>query len=86
MHVTPLPGHERATILSLLTSSFKSKGFRREKHAPAGSSTTEVSELDGIQLLWDAGVTGESEIVGVGDTGLDVRSCFFFGESRPHIK
>ncbi len=27
---------------------------------------------------WDAGLDGAAEIVGVGDTGLDVKSCFFW--------
>jgi len=28
--------------------------------------------------FWDAGLDGAGEIVGVGDTGLDVKSCFFW--------
>lgn len=37
--------------------------------------------------LWEAGLTGTGELVGVGDTGLDVWSCYFFGETamRPGL-
>ncbi len=27
--------------------------------------------------LWDAGIRGERQVVGIGDSGIDVRSCFF---------
>ncbi len=35
------------------------------------------SGVDGHTPLWDLGLDGEGEIVGVADTGVDDRSCFF---------
>lgn len=32
--------------------------------------------------VWDHGIRGENQILGVGDTGVDVDSCFFYDESR----
>ena len=32
----------------------------------------------GYRPMYDRGLTGAGQIVGVGDSGLDVRSCFFY--------
>eukprot|EP00756_Hemistasia_phaeocysticola_P047772 Hpha_TRINITY_DN22234_c0_g1::TRINITY_DN22234_c0_g1_i1::g.167281::m.167281 len=37
---------------------------------------------DGSHPLWDQGLTGEGELVLVGDTGLDSDMCFFRDENR----
>ena len=37
----------------------------------------------GYMPYYEAGLHGEEQIVGVGDTGLDYRSCYFFDESNP---
>eukprot|EP00287_Rhodomonas_sp_CCMP768_P026058 CAMPEP_0202829982 /NCGR_PEP_ID=MMETSP1389-20130828/15861_1 /ASSEMBLY_ACC=CAM_ASM_000865 /TAXON_ID=302021 /ORGANISM="Rhodomonas sp., Strain CCMP768" /LENGTH=1038 /DNA_ID=CAMNT_0049503575 /DNA_START=13 /DNA_END=3129 /DNA_ORIENTATION=- len=31
-----------------------------------------------MSTLWDAGLDGEGQVIGCGDTGIDVDSCFFF--------
>jgi subtilisin family serine protease len=36
-----------------------------------------VDETDVSRPIWDMGITGHGEIVGVADTGLDYDSCFF---------
>jgi len=36
--------------------------------------------------LWDLGLTGEGELIGVADTGLDDESCFFFDSARGRIE
>lgn len=37
----------------------------------------------GSTWLWDHGLTGEGEVVGVVDTGLDLSSCFFHDSMHP---
>ena len=37
----------------------------------------------GSTWLWDHGLTGEGEVIGVADTGLDVKSCFFHDSEHP---
>ena len=36
----------------------------------------------GLRPLWQAGLLGRGQLVGVGDTGLDYRSCFFADEQE----
>jgi subtilisin family serine protease len=33
-------------------------------------------------VVWDAGITGANQVVGVGDTGVDRRSCFLSGAGK----
>ena len=33
--------------------------------------------------FWDAGLRGEGEVVGVADSGIDMRSCMFRDDSHP---
>ncbi|KAL0485823.1 ABC transporter-peptidase tagC, partial [Acrasis kona] len=33
--------------------------------------------------LWDRGITGANQIIGVGDTGVDYYHCFFYDEQNP---
>jgi hypothetical protein len=45
------------------------------------SGSTNLDGVTGTPIgttpVWDAGIHGEDEIVGVGDSGLDVGHCFF---------
>ena len=45
------------------------------------SSANAGSAYDDATPVWDMGVTGVGEIVGVADTGLDTASCFFSDSS-----
>eukprot|EP00624_Nannochloropsis_granulata_P006923 evm.model.NODE_5473_length_17566_cov_15.304053.1 len=36
--------------------------------------------------LWDLGLTGEGELIGVADTGLDDESCFFYDSARGRVE
>lgn len=42
----------------------------------SGSEIGQPSMPD-VQYLWSKGLTGEGEVVGVGDTGIDYNTCFF---------
>ena len=35
--------------------------------------------------IWDRGIHGEGEIIGCGDTGIDVDSCFFWDDTQNEI-
>jgi hypothetical protein len=48
-------------------------------HNIQGSWIVQSGE-QGSYPLWDAGLRGETEVVGVADSGLDMRSCFFSEE------
>ncbi len=32
----------------------------------------------GLHPIWEAGIRGEGQIVGIGDSGVDVDSCYFY--------
>eukprot|EP00191_Tetraselmis_sp_GSL018_P024176 CAMPEP_0177623490 /NCGR_PEP_ID=MMETSP0419_2-20121207/28931_1 /TAXON_ID=582737 /ORGANISM="Tetraselmis sp., Strain GSL018" /LENGTH=1602 /DNA_ID=CAMNT_0019124047 /DNA_START=163 /DNA_END=4968 /DNA_ORIENTATION=- len=38
-----------------------------------------------IRPLWDAGLTGAGQIASMGDSGVDVRSCFFYDPDVPFV-
>jgi hypothetical protein len=38
-----------------------------------------------VQTVWDAGITGRGQIIGVADSGLDVTSYFFNDASNPVV-
>lgn len=38
---------------------------------------------DVLPALWKAGITGKGQVVGVGDSGLDVDSCYFSDAGEP---
>lgn len=38
-----------------------------------------------VNILNEAGLNGENEILGVSDTGLDVNSCYYYDENVPFI-
>lgn len=42
----------------------------------SGSEIGQPSMPD-VQYLWSKGLTGEGEVIGVGDTGIDYNTCFF---------
>ena len=46
-----------------------------------GEGAVVASESEATPL-WNAGISGEGQIVGVGDTGADRRNCFLSGESK----
>ncbi|EKU23240.1 subtilisin-like serine peptidase [Nannochloropsis gaditana CCMP526] len=47
------------------------------------STSLGVDGKRGSTWLWDQGLTGEGEVVGLADTGLDVASCFFHDSEHP---
>lgn len=42
-----------------------------------------LRELLGIDPFWAAGLSGDGQVIGIGDTGLDVNSCFFHDPDYP---
>ncbi|MBN1592320.1 MAG: S8 family serine peptidase, partial [Candidatus Coatesbacteria bacterium] len=40
------------------------------------------SNVQGSCTVWNHGIHGENQIIGVGDTGVDADSCFFFDSAR----
>ena len=63
--------------------------FNRFAHAlqqsGAASMTTAAGTAGalGDTPLWDAGLHGEGEVVGIGDSGLDHDSCYFYDPANP---
>jgi subtilisin family serine protease len=61
----------------------------RFAHAVQQSGGTAATLEDGTSAtagdtpLWDAGLHGEGEVVGVGDSGLDHMSCYFYDAAQP---
>jgi hypothetical protein len=53
----------------------------------SGTNSTELGPggRKGSTWLWDHGLTGEGEVIGVADTGLDVNSCFFHDSEHPVV-
>ena len=39
----------------------------------------------GHMPLYNAGITGETQIIGIGDSGLDYNSCYFYDENTTVI-
>jgi hypothetical protein len=35
--------------------------------------------------LWDLGLTGKGEVIGVSDTGLDDEGCYFYDKKRGRV-
>lgn len=33
--------------------------------------------------LWDRGINGDGQVIGVGDTGCDYYHCFFYDDKQP---
>jgi hypothetical protein len=40
----------------------------------------------GMHPLWAAGLKGQGQVVGVGDSGVDMDSCFFFDPKVGHFR
>ncbi|MCD6327495.1 S8 family serine peptidase [bacterium] len=40
------------------------------------------TNIENACKLWDYGIHGEGQIIGVGDTGVDADSCFFYDQSQ----
>ncbi len=43
--------------------------------------TATVGSASGFAPYFDAGLTGQGQVVGIADTGLDVTSCYFADQS-----
>eukprot|EP01132_Coremiostelium_polycephalum_P009172 gene9172-11241_t len=41
------------------------------------------SEAQTSTRVWDAGLRGQDEIIGCGDTGIDMNHCFFYDSANP---
>ena len=62
------------------------QGGYADGESPCAPCARTLSECPSCRLsdhtpVWDMGLRGEAEIVGVGDTGIDVDSCFFWDSS-----
>ena len=58
-----------------------------EKHyemkiSNAYSRYTTQSGIQGSSPIWDAGLTGNNQVIGISDTGIDMKSCFFYDSSE----
>ncbi len=49
----------------------------------AGSSSPSAAVSSRLIFRAKTGLTGNGEVVGCGDTGLDVDSCFFWDSQQP---
>lgn len=47
------------------------------------ATSTMQDPVTGKHTVWENGITGEGQIVAVGDTGVDFDSCFFRDDSTP---
>ncbi|GJP30633.1 hypothetical protein CLOM_g4168 [Closterium sp. NIES-68] len=47
------------------------------------SGNEQRSEFGAARPLWRAGITGSGQIVGIGDSGIDMQSCFFRDDTVP---
>ena len=59
----------RSRLHNWRASSIIQSGKRNPREAP--------DESFALHPIWAAGIRGEGQIVGVGDSGVDVDSCFF---------
>ena len=39
------------------------------------------SDVAGVRYFFDAGITGDGQVVGMSDTGLDTDNCYFAGNT-----
>lgn len=62
--------------------NWRASGIIQSGRVPPREDGVESSE---IHPIWSAGIRGEGQIVGCGDSGIDVDSCFFF-DSRVNFK
>jgi subtilisin family serine protease len=48
--------------------------------SPLAARVSEPSEAgaQGLHPIWEAGLRGEGQIVGIGDSGVDMDSCYFY--------
>ncbi|CAI5487895.1 unnamed protein product [Closterium sp. Naga37s-1] len=59
-------------------------GFRSPGSGSGGDgSEQQRSEFGVARPLWSAGITGVGQIVGIGDSGIDMQSCFFRDDAVP---
>ena len=63
-----------------------SNRFAHALQQSGGTAATVAGGASGVagdSPLWDAGLHGEGEVVGVGDSGLDHMSCYFYDAANP---
>lgn len=75
-----LPSHHIIHVDIAERFSFKNHEARWIVQSRSPPTT---SSADGGVPLWDAGLRGEGQIVGVGDTGVDWKLCYFYDPHEP---
>lgn len=63
-----------------LSESYKSVLITASEKYP--NSEIAQPSMPDVKYLWSKGLTGEGEVVGIGDTGIDYNNCFFYDPKR----